>query len=34
MREGRSVAEFSRRDANEEAILAAAIGQPENGRST
>jgi rhamnose transport system ATP-binding protein len=34
MREGRSVAEFTRRDASEEAILAAAIGQPENGRST
>jgi rhamnose transport system ATP-binding protein len=34
MREGRSVAEFSRSDASEEAILAAAIGQPENGRST
>lgn len=34
MREGRSVAEFTRREATEEAILAAAIGQPENGRST
>jgi rhamnose transport system ATP-binding protein len=34
MREGRSVAEFTRRDASEEAILSAAIGQPENGRST
>jgi rhamnose transport system ATP-binding protein len=34
MREGRSVAEFTRRDASEEAILAAAVGQPENGRST
>src|SRR5260370_23592114 len=34
MREGYSVAEFTRRDASEEAILAAAIGQPENGRST
>ena len=34
MREGRSVAEFTRRDASEEAILAAAIGQPENGRPT
>jgi rhamnose transport system ATP-binding protein len=34
MREGRSVAEFTRRDASEEAILAAAIGQPENGQPT
>jgi ribose transport system ATP-binding protein len=34
MREGRSVAEFTRRDASEEAILTAAVGQPENGRST
>ena len=28
MREGHSVAEFSRREASEEAILAAAVGQP------
>jgi ABC-type sugar transport system ATPase subunit len=34
MREGRSVAEFSRRNASEEAILAAAIGQAENGHTT
>ena len=33
MREGCSVAEFARRDATEESILAAAIGQPENGQT-
>src|SRR5260370_3037408 len=34
LREGYLVAGFARNNASEEAILAAAIGQPENGRST